>query len=242
MGKMVTADTPLTGDATVSWAAYHASKQSAPVDPSSVAITSLLPLFYDEAHSVAMIRHSMDVIKRAVDILNPGQVPVITVDQPLYTLAKQIQWSWPQTHGEDYFIILFGGFHIEKASFNTLGDLLACSGWTEALVQAGVATPGTADSFIKAAHVTRTRWAHQVTAGVLYLLRQEGYTQYCDGLDEGQVPMSVEDWCASRADTSPQFKFWSIILQLELEIMIYVRSLREGDLMLYIDPLTKIIP
>ena len=111
------------------------------------------------------------------------------------------------------------GFHFENASFNTLGDILDCSGWTEALVQAGVATPGTADSFIKAAHVTRTRWAHQVTASVLYLLRQKGYTQYCDELDEGQVTMSVEDWCATRADTSPLFNFWSIIPKLELEIM-----------------------
>ena len=242
MTKMVTADTPLTGDETVSWAAYHASKQSAPVDPSSVAITSLLPLFRDQANSVAMIRHSMGVIKTAVDILNPGQVPVITADQPLYTLAKQIQWNWPQTHGEDYFVILFAGFHIEKASFNTLGDLLDCSGWTEALVQAGVATPGTADPFIKAAHVTRTRWAHQVTASVLYLLQQEGYTQYCDELDDGRVAMSVEEWCDTRADASPQFKFWSIILKLELEIMIYVRSLRECDFKLYVDALTKIAP
>ena len=139
----------------------------------------------------------------------------------------------------NYFIILFAGFHIEKASFNTLGDLLDCSGWTEALVQAGVATPGTADSFIKAAHVTRTRW---VTASVLYLLRQECYTKYCDELDEGQVTMSVEDWCATRADTSPQSKFWSIILKLEPKIMIYVRSLRERDFMLYIDALTEIVP
>ena len=139
-------------------------------------------------------------------------------------------------------VILFAGFHIENASFNTLGDLLDCSGWTEALVQAGVATPGTADSFIKAANVTRNRWAHQVTASVLYLLRQEGYTQYCDELDEGHVTVSVEDGCATRADTSPQFKFWSIILKLELEIMINVRSLREGDFMLYIDALTNIVP
>ena len=30
-----------------------------------------------------MIRHSMDVVKKAVEILNPGQVPVIAMDQPL---------------------------------------------------------------------------------------------------------------------------------------------------------------
>ena len=67
-----------------------------------------------------------------------------------------------------------------------------------------VATPGTADSFIKDAHVTRSRWAHQVTASVLYLLRQKCYTLYCDELDEGQVTVSAEDGCATRADTSPR--------------------------------------
>ena len=94
-----------------------------------------------------MIRHSMDVVKTAVKVLNPGQVPIITCDQPLYTLAKQIQWSWPTTHEEDHFIVMFGGLHIEMAALKTLGDLLKCSGWTGALVQAGIATPGTADSF-----------------------------------------------------------------------------------------------
>ena len=79
-------------DEVVSWSTYHASLQPTNgVSESSLTNTSLLPLFYDQAHSVAMIRHSMDVVKKAVDILNPGQVPIITVDQPLFTIAKQIQ-------------------------------------------------------------------------------------------------------------------------------------------------------
>ena len=56
------------------------------------ALTSLLSLFCHQANSVAMIRHSMDVVvKAAVSILNPGQIPIIACDQPLYALAKQIQ-------------------------------------------------------------------------------------------------------------------------------------------------------
>ena len=42
---------------------------------------------------MAMIRRSMDVINKAVHILNPAQVPIITVEQPLNSIAKQIQWS-----------------------------------------------------------------------------------------------------------------------------------------------------
>ena len=164
----------------------------------------------------------MDVVKKAVEILNPGQIPIITVDQPLYTVAKQIQWRWPETHGEDHFIVMFGGLHIEMAALKTLGDLLEGSGWTGALVQARVATPGTADSFLKASHVTRTRRAHQVTASSLYLLLQKAYTEYSNDLDEGDDLMSLEDWRTERAASCPQFHFWSIILQLELEVMIYV--------------------
>ena len=74
---------------------------------------ALLPLFVENAHLVAMIKHSMGVVKAAVDYLNPGQVPVLAADQLLFALAKQIQWTWPATSGEDQFVITFGGLHIE---------------------------------------------------------------------------------------------------------------------------------
>ena len=64
----------------------------------------------------------MNIVKRAVAVLNPGQVPVISCDQPLYKLAKQIQWTWPASHGEDHFVIMFGGLHIEMASLKVLGE------------------------------------------------------------------------------------------------------------------------
>lgn len=117
----------LEGNETISWAAYHASLQPS-TSESGVALTSLLPLFHDEAKSVAMIRHSLNVVKRAVEILNPSQTPIITVDQPLYAVAKQIQLSWQETHGEDHFVVMLGGLRIEMAALKTLGDLLEGSG------------------------------------------------------------------------------------------------------------------
>ena len=69
---------------------------------------------------MAMIKHSFSVIKSAVDHLNPGQTPVITFDQPLYALAKQVQWKWPDEYGEDKYVVMFGGLHIEMAALKTL--------------------------------------------------------------------------------------------------------------------------
>ena len=75
-----------------------------------------------------MLCHGMDIVKNAVDNLNPGQVPIITADQPLYTLCKQIQWRWPGRYGEDCFIVMFGGLHIEMNALKVLSDLLDSSG------------------------------------------------------------------------------------------------------------------
>ena len=70
----------------------------------------------------------MDKVKETVAYLNPGQIPVIAADQPLYALAKQIQWHWPEQYGEDKFAIMFGGLHIEMAGFKSIGSLLQSSG------------------------------------------------------------------------------------------------------------------
>ena len=54
--------------------------------------------------------------------------------------------------------------------------------------------------------------------------------------------MSLEDWQGERAAACPHFGFWSIILQLELCVLIYVRATRKGNSQLYIEALTKIVP
>ena len=53
-------------------------------------------------------------------------------------------------------MIMMGGLHIEMAIWSTIEDYLEASGWTAALTQAGVASSGTADSFLKASNSTWT--------------------------------------------------------------------------------------
>ena len=76
----------------VSWA-YHSRRQEQAVTPvhGPAEVTALLPLFPDDLKSLAMICHSMNVLKKAVTVVNPGQIPVIACHQPLFKIAKQIQ-------------------------------------------------------------------------------------------------------------------------------------------------------
>ncbi len=83
-----------------------------------------MPLFRENAHSLAMVKHGMDVIAQATELLYPGQVPIMTVDQPLFVIAKKIQWTWPETYGEDKFVMMMGGLHLEMALLKVLGDWL----------------------------------------------------------------------------------------------------------------------
>ena len=222
-----------TEDMKLSWAAYHAS-QLEQNEQSIPDITSLLPLFKEEAKLAAMIRHSFIVVKNAVRHLNPGQIPIIAFDQPLYALTKLIQWYWPDAYGEDKALVMFGGLHVEMTALKAIGKWLEGSGWTSALVQANVASSGTADSFLKATHVSRTRHAHQVTASTLNILMYNAYQEYCERLDEGDDLLENKAWCLMREAECPHFQYWSITLQFEITILTFVKSLRERNFRLYI--------
>ena len=155
------------------WAAYHASQQPPIEDPPAVCM--LLPLFYEKAATPAMVKHDMNVQRQVIEYLNPGQIPVTTFDQPLFALAKLVQWKWPDTHGESMHVVMLGGLYIEMALWSTLGDVLEGSGWTSALTESEVASSGTADSFLKVSHLARTRHAHQVALLTLRKLQKVAF-------------------------------------------------------------------
>ena len=120
-----------------------------------------------------------------------------------------------------------------------MGNWLQGSGWVEAPLQADISSPGTADSFLKAAHVSRTRRAHQITAAALNVLQRRAYDNYCQTQTD-QVPQAFEAWCTQRATNIPQFQYWSTVPELELLVLVFVQSLREVSFSMYLDSLTEL--
>ena len=134
-------------------------------------------MFVENAHSLTMIAHSMCVIKSALQHVNLLQALVIALDQPLFALLKQIQWTLPEFSKAE-FAIMLGGLHIEMVSFKRFGKWLSGSGWAEVMCNIEVATQGIAESFLSASHVTCTRRAHQVTATSQHILMSKAYSKY----------------------------------------------------------------
>ena len=222
----------------LSWAGFHANLQTKTICPD---ITTLLPLFPDAAHSAAMISHAMNIVKKSTDVVNPGQVPVIEVDQPLFAIAKQIQWNWPDSFGEGQLVVLLGGLHTEMAALRVLGAWLDGSGWTAALVNANIVSSGKADALLQASHVTRARYCHQVTVASLYILQQRAYAASVDSSDN-VTDDGFHTWCSSESQKRPQFMYWSQTMALQLAVLLLVRSIRESNFDLYVCSLSEIIP
>ena len=202
--RQVLYERELSKEDIVSWAAYRASKSS-PLSHQP-ALISLLPMFTENAYSLAMISiaHAINVISSAVKHLNPSQIPVVAVDQPLFALAKQIQWKIDGAYDESHIVVMFG-LHIEMATFKALGKWVLGSGWPEALTNATVASPGVANSFLTASHITRTRRAHQVTAARLHLLMKKAYEEYSKTEEIDGPTRPFDEWREEKMRKCPQF-------------------------------------
>ena len=65
------------------------------------------------------------------------------------------------------------------------------SGWSGALVEAGIAKSGRVEALLSASHVKRTRYVHQATAASLHVLQDTAYKNYCMTFEEPEVPLSM---------------------------------------------------
>ena len=227
----------LVKDDRFGWYRFHASNMVMNVRSSFSQV--LLPLFRDKAATVPMLKHTMDIVLSTVNYLNPGQIPVIVGDQPIYALLKTIQWKMPSAYGEDKIVVWPGGLHQEMALWTLLGDILDGIGWDTLISEADIATPGVAKSLLKVSHLMRTRNAHQVTLLSLFILKMEAWNEY---RDLPKSTMSYHEWTTKMSSESPTFGYWQLVMDLEKKVLMFVRAQRSKDFFLYIQSLKDLVP
>ena len=108
-----------------------------------------------------------------------------------------------------------------------------------ALTDAGIASSGTADSFLKATHLTRTRHAHQVTMLALAKLQREAWQTFASSNLED---ISFEIWRQNMRARSPTFLYWDLIFEFEMMTLIFIRAHRINDFNLYVESLENLVP
>ena len=105
-------------------------KQNSSSDDILPGISSILPLFHEKAANAAMVKHARDVSVTIANCCNSSQISIIATDLPIYAIGKQLQWKYPDQHGEDKLVWVLGELHSEMAAWSMVGRLLTGSGWT----------------------------------------------------------------------------------------------------------------
>ena len=136
-----------------------------------------------------------------------------------------IAWLWI---GQIRYRVRRTPYRTGIAEISSIGTLLQGSDWTSAICEANVASSGTAESFLTASSITRTRQAHQITACSLHNLMKTAYQDCCTD-EPGSPPLGLEDWCVQQRRASPQFQFLNLVLKMELAIFTLIRSFRQGN-------------
>ena len=70
----------------MSWVAFHANRQDLTESPTTTSF--LIAHFQEDVATIAMVRPSLDVIKKVTELVHPGQPPVVAMDQPLLPLPR----------------------------------------------------------------------------------------------------------------------------------------------------------
>ena len=93
----------------------------------------------------------------------------------------------------------------------------------------------------------KTRHAHEVTPACLYALIRRAYTDYSTSVGANQneadeeVALFFQEWCSMQANKCVHFDYWMKTLSLELLLLVFIRSIREGNFDMYVESLAEIV-
>ena len=118
-------------------------------------------------------------------------------------------------------LFVHGGF-IKRSSLNTL------------FLHSKLSTDGTS-AVVDVNDIKRSRYCLQVSVVFIYILQKKTYV-------ESGSALSVLDSLDEAAKHSQMCFYWKMILNFEVLLLIYMRSIREGKFELYLASLYRMLP
>ena len=110
-----------------------------------------------------------------------------------------------------------------------LGDWLEGSELIELISVAEIGTSGAAEAILSAGDGKSSIYVHQVYAAALYILLHQGW--------ENSQSDDIDTWVKSIRLSCAQFSYWYTVLELECILLLFVQSIREANLPMFINSL-----
>ena len=137
-------------------------------------------------------------------------------DQPVYTLTKEAQYRFLNQFS-NYFP-MFGGLHIEQCLLIPHGQLITGSGLRELLDSCSLSTKEQG-TVVDVNQIKRARYCVQVSLCSLY-------QKLIDAVRNERSSLDPWKWLQEKSSSNYMCYYWSLVINLLLEILIFVRSIR----------------
>ena len=121
-------------------------------------------------------RHAVNIVHEITQKVTSDQIFVITANQPVYAIEKQLQWIFP-TEFKDIVWIL-GPLHIKQVFIKMIVDWRENGGWIKVHVYANINSNGLANSFLTCSgdsSIKGSYCTHQLTLASLATLSNEAF-------------------------------------------------------------------
>ena len=216
----------------VSWTSHH-SKENRDKSDKCHTINSSLPLIDHLSHDINFQSHIMKIAMDYTNFLNPGQRTIGCSDCPLYAIKKKLQWSNPNVFPSGQYLPFMGGLHIEQLFLKINGQLTKGTGMDAIIGKAGLEYIGLETAFTDVNDIKKARYSIQVEVACLYKMLEAAH------LASG-VALDLMTWAEQQ--TGSMFRYWFQVMLFQLNILSFVRSLRESDMKLFLSSLKAAVP
>ena len=125
------------------------------------------------------------------------------------------------------YLPLFGGLHIEKALLVAHGKLIAGSGLEELLGDMEMDTTGLKTASLDVNHIHKGRYAIQLSSVAIY-------TRLKTAHERSKSEISLFEWASNIS------KEIFVILNFQIDYLVYIKSLREGNFLLFVNSLKSL--
>ena len=209
------------------WVSHHASQKRGILTP--LGINTIIPLRPEKVSTFDMQSHLMLLNMKWTKTLNLGQTPVDVSGQPVYTLTKQLQLHFPEIFS-NYFP-LFRQLHIEQCLLVIHGQMIKGSGLLEILTENKFSMIGLS-TVADVNNTKRARHTLQITLCSLF-------NQLREAMSNNLTDLSPYYWPSQKSKDSTSSLYWKCTIDLQVMILLYVRSIQEGNFKLHVKVLSN---
>ena len=189
----------------------------------------MIPPFNKKVATLEAQYHCMTMIKKMINFISEHQIPVDVSDQPVYALSREVQLLDRCEFGPGKYVCLFGDLHIEQSLLGLHGEIIKGSGLDTVMANSNLSTTGTS-TIVDVNDVKRSRYCLQVAVCTIYKLLKDAHSK-------SQSDFSPLQWLDEQSKASQMCYYWKLILNFQLQILLFVRAVRQGNFKLYTETL-----